>query len=115
MKTKNLLNQKFGRLMVIKYAGKTQKNKSLWLCQCNCGNKKVIKGNNLNSSHTRSCGCLNKEISIKTHTKHGLYKHPLYRIWAGVLQRCYNVNDTGYKWYGKRGIKVCKNWKINFK
>ena len=32
-----------------------------WLCECVCGNEKVISARNLQSGLTRSCGCLTKE------------------------------------------------------
>ena len=114
-KVRNLSGLKFGRLTVEKYYGKNKRGKALWICRCCCGNKKIVIGGALTTGHTKSCGCLNREISIKIHTKHGLYKHPLYRVWAGMLQRCYNKQDSGYKWYGYRNIKVCNNWKNNFK
>jgi hypothetical protein len=37
-------------------------------------------------------------------------KHPLYRTWVRMRQRCYDPNDQNYKWYGARGIRVCKRW-----
>jgi hypothetical protein len=33
-----------------------------------------------------------------------------YCIWAGVMQRCFNPNDSGYELYGGRGITVCERW-----
>lgn len=29
-----------------------------------------------------------------------------------MKDRCYRTNFTSYKYYGKRGIKVCKQWHI---
>jgi hypothetical protein len=43
--------------------------------------------------------------------KHGLSHHPLYRVYASMIQRCYNENNPGYKNYGGRGIEVCDAWK----
>ena len=38
-------------------------------------------------------------------------KHPLYRCWASMKNRCYNKKDAkNYNWYGGRGIKVCDRW-----
>lgn len=37
-----------------------------------------------------------------------------YRIWAGIIQRCCNPNNSGYADYGGRGIKVCEAWKNSF-
>lgn len=45
-----------------------------------------------------------------TATTHGLTNHPLYSIWKGVMHRCYHKTHTSYRYYGKRGIKVCDEW-----
>ena len=60
-KVKDLTGQKFGRLTVIERAGTSKGRKALWLCKCECGNEKVIMGNNLKSGATMSCGCLGSE------------------------------------------------------
>ena len=38
------------------------------------------------------------------------YRHE-YAIWVAMNQRCSNRRSQGYRYYGKRGIKVCKRWK----
>lgn len=43
--------------------------------------------------------------------KHGLSGHPLYGRWRGMVQRCEDVNYYKYKYYGGKGITVCKRWK----
>jgi len=48
-----------------------------------------------------SCGCL---------TRHGLVNTRIYRIWSGIKTRCLNPNHRSYKYYGARGIKMCKEW-----
>lgn len=45
--------------------------------------------------------------------KHGLSSVPEYRTWKGILQRCNDKNCKGYKNYGGRGIKICREW-MNF-
>lgn len=54
----NLVGQKFGHLTVIKYLGPDKKSThhSLWLCQCDCGRFSEVRGNNLKTGHTQSCG-----------------------------------------------------------
>lgn len=39
-----------------------------WRCQCKCGNEVIVDTRNLKSGHTKSCGCLNKEINSKNNT-----------------------------------------------
>ena len=40
-------------------------------------------------------------------------KHPLYKTWIGLKERCYNSNRKDYKYYGARGIAVCDEWVKN--
>jgi len=48
------------------------------------------------------------------HNNHGLSKHPLYRIWAGILARCYTPSASNYSIYGGKGVRVCDLWKNDF-
>jgi hypothetical protein len=54
---------KFGRLLVIKYAGLDQYKNALWLCKCDCGEKVIKKGATLRDGRTQSCGCLKLEMN----------------------------------------------------
>ncbi len=38
-------------------------------------------------------------------------RHPTYRVWAAMIQRCHNPKSSSYKWYGARGITVCEHWR----
>jgi hypothetical protein len=58
----DLTGQIFGRYTVIESTGKNTRGESLWLCECSCGNEKVIVGSSLKNGHTKSCGCLQKEL-----------------------------------------------------
>lgn len=46
---------------------------------------------------------------------HGLSKHPLYSVWAGMKRRCYNPNEPAFGKYGGVGITVCDEWKHDAK
>lgn len=54
----DLTGKRFGRLVALRYAEKRK-----WLCQCDCGVQKAISGGALKRGVTRSCGCLNREVS----------------------------------------------------
>lgn len=43
-------------------------------------------------------------------TRHGMSDTRIYRIWAGMLSRCRNPNDTCYGRYGGSGVLVCAEW-----
>ena len=42
---------------------------------------------------------------------HGLSKTRLYKIHEDMIDRCYNLNNKSYKYYGGRGIVVCDAWR----
>lgn len=44
-------------------------------------------------------------------TIHGMCHTRLYQIWNAMRQRCENPNAISYKYYGKKGISVCEEWK----
>lgn len=50
--------QKFGKLTVINQKEKNKRGERTWLCQCECGNFKIVKEPNLKNGTTKSCGCI---------------------------------------------------------
>lgn len=56
----NLLNQRFGRLVVIKEEEHKNGN-AQWLCQCDCGEQCIRTTTSLHRDTMHSCGCYNKE------------------------------------------------------
>jgi hypothetical protein len=62
MLLRELTGQKFGRLTVIKRSYPNDRyNHANWLCKCNCGKEKIIKGDCLTRGITKSCGCFRRE------------------------------------------------------
>jgi len=43
-------------------------------------------------------------------TTHGMKGTPIYSTWKAMNQRCRDANSSSYKYYGERGIKICKRW-----
>lgn len=58
----NLVGQKFGRLTVIKQSTNNNTHRGkYWICKCDCGNISSVRGDQLTSGSTQSCGCLQRE------------------------------------------------------
>lgn len=106
----DLTGQRFGRLSILSRQGTTRRGQPLWLCLCDCGNKRTIQANSFGSGNTTSCGCLSRELAKSRFTTHGMATTSTYNIWKQMLQRCKNKNNTAYKNYGGRGIIVCERW-----
>lgn len=113
---KDITGKKFGRLTAIEYVGKNNTNHSLWLCQCECGEKKIIVLGSLTGGRTRSCGCLDyeKHLTNPNRKTHGMCSTRAYRIWKGMKNRCCNPNTDDYKYWGARGITVYPAWENDF-
>lgn len=67
-RAKDLRGQVFGKLTVL-YRVKNLGRHTAWMCQCQCGVKKVIAAQNLTQSLTKSCGCYNRELASKNFAK----------------------------------------------
>jgi hypothetical protein len=114
---KNLVGQRFGRLVVLERAGSTKHKKALWRCKCDCGNETIVCGSTMLKGETKSCGCITKENAIllgEKNIKHGQRNAIIYHIWRGIKSRCFNKNDPCYEFYGKKGITVCEKWRNSF-
>ena len=61
MQTKSELGNVYGRLSALAPVINRRQNGTYWLCLCECGRTKVIKGSSLRSGTSRSCGCLTVE------------------------------------------------------
>lgn len=90
-KFKDLTNKKFNRLTPLYRTRMNNENGWMWMCQCDCGNMKEIRGSKILSGHTKSCGCLN----IETYTKGSGYKH-------GLLKKGLKIQYASYDTYAER-------------
>ena len=75
----NLCGQRFGKLLVIDIAPedyiapKSHKHFKQYICQCDCGTVKVIRGSNLTSGNACSCGCERLRRSVEANHQNKKY------------------------------------------
>jgi hypothetical protein len=114
----DLTGQVFGRYTVIEFVELDKRRNALWLCRCSCSKKteKVVRGCNLISGLTKSCGCLQKEIASETHKgKHLSEEHKRKMSIATKGEKNHNYGkhrseETKRKISeAKKGDK-CYNW-----
>lgn len=116
-KTVDMTGQKWGRWTVIERAGTNSRGAATWLCECECGTRRVVEGVSIRCGHSKSCGCLDRDMHIlhPNRTTHGMWGTRIYRIWKAMKNRCNNPNTPDYKkWYGSKGVKVCDEWQADF-
>lgn len=98
----------FGRLTVV--AKEAGSGESRYRCLCSCGNEKIVSGVLLKTGGVKSCGCLKIDAAKKSHTIHGYEGTRLYKTWRNIKTRCLNPKATRYKYYGGKGVEICKAW-----
>ena len=111
---RNLIGQRFGRLVVLEDSGERSSGAIVWECICDCGTRSKVRSSSLVKRKTTSCGCYRKELLMEHSQKiktHNLSRKRIYRIWKHMLKRCYDNKSSNYNFYGKRGITVCDEWR----
>ena len=111
---KNYSGEIYGNIEVLEITNKKKKGYVVYKCKCNqCGRifedslvyyrlraKKGIKN--------ITCGCYDRRHNHLY--KNGLSNTKLCYTYFNMKSRCYNPNNTAYKHYGGRGIKICDEW-----
>lgn len=102
----DIIGNKYNRLKVI---GIRKGEKGIiWDCECECGNIYSNYGKYIKYGNIKSCGCISKEI-----IENSISNKRVYGIWRKMIDRCYNPNNSNYRYYGGRGIEVCDEWRNN--
>lgn len=114
----DLTGRTFGRWTVLK-RNQTIGVQIYWTCRCECGTEREVAGVSLRFERSLSCGCLNIELSRKRiahgHTRRengNKRKSRVYSIWQNMWARCTSPTHDNYRYYGGRGIRVCKRWDV---
>lgn len=98
----DLSGQLFGKLRVISLSGRARRE-ATWLCECECGNTKVLSAKHLKAGETVSCGC-------HRFRQGRLSRLPEYHSWKAMMARCYSPSHKDFHRYGGRGIVVTPRW-----
>lgn len=94
--------QCFGRLQVIACAGHSlsASPEYTWRCLCSCGREAVVRGWSLRSGRTKSCGCLQSQVT----TDRNRFITPKCKLADGVASL--NSKIRWYRWNSlKRGLQ----------
>lgn len=108
MKRLDLINQRFGRLVVVSEGTKRGKKRT-YVCACDCGKESTAFVSDLTSGKHTSCGCFHREIVTK-HGHAGKHGRPATRTRA---YKCWTSMKIRSKW-GESLVDICKEWNDSF-
>ena len=93
-----MVGRRFTRLLVIARGGSDEQCVPTWLCRCDCGAEKVIRGGTLRSGMTKSCGCLKggHELRARLMKYRSIDETSGCWNWTGAIHR------NGYGKFGRR-------------
>lgn len=100
----SLYGKTYGNLTVKKYIGHDKNRHSVFEFLCVCGSIKRARISDVKKGNVGSCGCLIPR-------KYENYDKTLYIKWYQMIDRCHNKRNKDYRYYGARGIKVCREWR----
>lgn len=112
----DILNQKFGRLLVINRTNKKRQKSIIWRCKCDCGNIVDVCGTSLRNETTKSCGCLQKQKVQLMSKNRFAENHPnwkgYYEITGRQFQKIINrANKTNIEF----NLKIEYLWDLFLK
>lgn len=112
----------YGKFTVL-HISPTSNGKTLWACQCECGNIVDRSGYNLRSGKAAyhcGCGFKPKVVTVKRSPRTANEVHAakvrrcIYKKWKSMQERCYIDTNPAWSSYGGRGISVCSKWNDDF-
>lgn len=111
MPVKELVDERFGSLVVVERSDNDGSGSARWLCVCDCGERRTIAGTGLRAGRNKSCGCASPRFSSESLKTHGMSGTRTHSIWIGMRRRCSSA-ATGKtrKNYFDKGIRVCSRW-----
>lgn len=109
----DLTGQIFSRLTVLSFYPNNRRGR-YWLCQCECGNKTIVRGGLLRNAQTRSCGCMQRDAASRSSFKHGMAGSLEHHSWCGMINRTTTKKVKGINRYIERNITVCDEWANSF-
>lgn len=74
--------------------------------RCECGKEAWLYASNFGRK-----GLACRQCAAKARVTHGMANTKIYHVWASMIERCTNVSQPCYQYYGGAGVKVCERWR----
>lgn len=106
----SVIGRRYGRSIVVKSTMTHQSPSGtynyVYTLACTCGHAYTLRDRSLGRAIEPCPACRKPQAPDPD----SIYRHPLYRTWEQMHNRCNNPADSNYHSYGGRGIYVCAAW-----
>ena len=114
MENDNHVGETYGIYTLIEFLNEKDKyGHYLYKGKCKICGYEIIKPFNhfsAPSAIVNNCRHLDRNGNYYNFNKYNWSNERIGSIFNGIKDRCYNKNNKSYKWYGEKGIKICKEW-----
>jgi hypothetical protein len=102
----DLTNEKYNKMLFIKFVRRGKNGQAIWLCKCDCGKEKEVFAHHVKSGNVQSCGCKAlSENRVDSATRYGGTKTPEWTSYHAAKKRCNPKHADKYPDYAGRGIE----------
>lgn len=93
----DLVGHTFERLTVFERSASDKQGRSRWKCRCQCGTEVIVAGYSLLAGHTRSCGCLQQEVTADRSRRQNSYQcHTDYCVGTDAQGNSFVIDADDY-------------------
>lgn len=115
---RSVIGKRFWHLTIESFPERrTGSRYTIVMAKCDCGLIKNFRLDCILRGGTKSCGCRRGDLIAASKIEHGIncssseMEFRILGIYHGMIHRCYNPKNKGFKYYGARGISVCERWR----
>ena len=110
MKSQDYIGRRYGNLTIVSFDGLKvfgRGRAAYFTFLCDCGERFSAQKSNIAGKCTSCRKCSGRKVLS---APDGATRHPLYKRWSHMMDRCTNPKNKSFRDYGGRGISVCSRW-----
>jgi hypothetical protein len=86
----------------------------IYKCVCNkCGFEKLSTYGEVSAPSKITTQCKHTRVDGSFITDYRWLNKRICKTFNQMIERCYNVDNKDYRWYGDKGVGICQEWRTN--
>ena len=105
-------------MTAIKFGGHAEsgigKKQIMIIAKCSCGKIEKVRCPRFLAGAIFNCFHFKKKPGKSILRRKNQTSIKIYECYRNMIQRCYNKQHPKYRFYGAKGVSVCKSWRDNY-